>query len=101
METAPTTPTGPPAAQAHIYALWSRMLWDETKDWPVRARLGQDALRWYKTAHAGDVLSVRLTFLSKQTIADDRGILIAQHDMLNQNGELVMSLMTRTLMARV
>jgi hypothetical protein len=37
---------GPAAAQADVYALWSRMLWHETKDWPVLARLGQDALRW-------------------------------------------------------
>lgn len=91
---------GPPAAQAHVYALWSRMLWEETQNWPVLARLGQDALRWYKTAHAGDHLSVRLTFVSKQQLGDDRGILIAEHDVLNQHGELVMSLMTRTLMAR-
>jgi hypothetical protein len=93
-------PAAQPAAQAHVYALWSRMLWDETKDWPVLSRLGQDALRWYKTAHAGDLLSVRLTFMSKQPIGDDRGILITQHDVLNQSGELVMSLMTRTVMAR-
>jgi acyl dehydratase len=89
-----------PAAQAHVYALWSRMLWEETKDWPVLARLGQDALRWYKTAQAGDVLSVRLEFLSKQPVAADRGIVITQHEVLNQKGELVMALMTRTVMAR-
>ncbi|MBI1186851.1 MAG: hypothetical protein GC206_05880 [Alphaproteobacteria bacterium] len=89
-----------PAAQAHVYALWSRMLWEETKDWPVLARLGQDALRWYKTAQAGDVLSIRLEFLSKQPVAEDRGIIITQHEVLNQRGELVMALMTRTVMAR-
>ncbi len=90
----------PPASQAHIYALWSRMLWDETKDWPVLARLGQDAMRWYKTAQAGDTLSVRLTYLSKQPVGPDRGILISQHDVLNQHGELVMALMNRTVIAR-
>jgi hypothetical protein len=90
----------PPAAQAHIYALWSRMLWDDTKDWPVLARLGQDALRWYKTAHAGDVLSVRLTFMAKDPVSHDRGILIANHEVLNQHGELIMALMTRTVMGR-
>lgn len=93
-------PHSPPAPQAHVYALWSRMLWDETKDWPVLSRLGQDALRWYKTAHAGDTLTIRLTFVSKQPIGEDRGILIAQHDVLNQEGELVMSLMTRTMVGR-
>jgi acyl dehydratase len=43
---------------------------------------------------------VRLTFVSKQPVADDRGILIASHEVLNQQGELVMALMTRTVMAR-
>ena len=93
--------TSPPAAQAHVFALWSRMLWEETKDWPVLARLGQDAVRWYKTAHAGDVLTMKITFMSKQPINDTRGILITQHDVLNQSGELVMTLMTRTVMSRV
>ncbi len=92
--------SSPPAAQAHVYALWSRMLWEETRDWPVIARLGQDALRWYKTAHAGDVLGVRLTFVSKQPVSGERGIVIASHEVLNQDGELVMALMTRTVMAR-
>jgi len=90
-----------PASQAHVFALWSRMLWEETKEWPVLARLGQDALRWYKTAHAGDVLSVRLEFVSKQPVGADRGILIANHEVINQKGELVMALMTRSVMARV
>lgn len=93
-------PNGP-AAQAHVFALWSRMLWEETRDWPVLARLGQDALRWYRTARAGDVLSMRVTFVSKQPVTDSRGILIASHEVVNQNGELVMALMTRTVMARI
>ncbi|MGE0829781.1 MAG: acyl dehydratase [Hyphomonadaceae bacterium] len=91
---------GAPAAQAHVFAIWSRLLWEETREWPVLARLGQDALRWYKAAYAGDVLTMRLEFVSKQPVAPDRGILIASHEVLNQNGELVMALMTRTVMAR-
>jgi acyl dehydratase len=91
---------GPPAAQAHIYAIWSRLLWEECRDWPILTRLGQDALRWYKTAHAGDVLSVRLTFMSRDDLAADRGMIVVQHDVLNQHGELVMSLLTRTVMAK-
>lgn len=91
---------GAPAAQAHVYALWARMVWEETKDWPVLARMGQDALRWYKAAHAGDVLSMRLTFLSKTEIDDERGMVLAQHEVLDQTGALVMTLMTRTSMAR-
>jgi acyl dehydratase len=88
------------AAQAHVYAVWSRLLWDETKDWPVLARLGQDALRWYRPAEPGDVLQLKVTFVGKQPVNEARGILIASHELVNQNGELVMALMTRTVMAR-
>jgi acyl dehydratase len=88
------------AAQAHVYAVWSALLWEETKDWPVLARLGQDALRWYRTAEAGDVLQLKVTFVGKQPVSEERGILIASHEIVNQKGELVMALMTRTVMAR-
>jgi acyl dehydratase len=88
------------AAQAHVYAVWSALLWDETKDWPVLARLGQDALRWYRAVEAGDVVQLKVTFVGKQPVSDARGILIASHELVNQNGELVMALMTRTVMAR-
>ncbi len=91
---------GQPAAQGHVFALWSRMVFEETKDWPILARLGQDALRWYRTAQAGDVLSVKLTFLTKEPVNDQRGIIIVNHDVLNQNGDLVMSLLTRSVYAR-
>ena len=88
---------GPAAPQALLYGLWTRMLLEETGNWPVRARLGQDALRWYRTAHAGDRLSVKLTFVAKDDVAPDHGLLIAQHEVMNENGELVFSIMTRTL----
>lgn len=88
------------AAQGHVYAIWTRLVWEQTKDWPVLARLGQDALRWYGAARAGDTLSVRLTMTAKQLTGEDKGILFAQHEVLNQAGKLVLSLMTRTVLAR-
>jgi hypothetical protein len=88
------------AAQAHVYAIWSALLWAETREWPVLARLGQDALRWYRAAQAGDELALRITFVGKQPVNDQRGILISSHELVNQRGELVMALMTRTVLAR-
>ena len=88
----------PAAPQALVYALWSRLLYDETDPWPIRARLGQDALRWFGTAHAGDTLSIRLTFVAKDDVAKDHGLVITSHDVTRQDGGLVLSLMTRTLM---
>lgn len=91
---------GEAAAQAHVYALWSRMLYEFTFDWPIVARIAQDQLRWYKTARVGDTLSVRITFLTKDPIDSTKGVVITQHDVLNQHGELVMALLTRTAIER-
>lgn len=88
------------APQALVYAIWTRLIWEETRDWPVTARFGQDALRWIARAQDGDVLSVRLTIKAKQIQNDARGMLFAQHEVMNQHGALVLSLMTRTELAR-
>ncbi len=88
------------APQALVYAIWTRLIWQETQDWPVTARFGQDALRWIAWAHAGDVLSVRMTIKAKQILNDQRGMLFAQHEVMNQHGTLVLSLMTRTELIR-
>lgn len=88
------------AAQAHVYALWSRMLYEFTRDWPVLARIGQDQLRWYKSARAGDRLTVRITIMTAAPLDERRGLVLTQHDVLNQEGELVMALLTRTVLAR-
>ncbi len=89
------------AAQAHIYALWSRMLFEFTEDWPIIARIGQDQLRWYKTAYSGDVLSVRMTILAKERAHPQGGVIVTQHEVLNHDGELVMSLLSRAVLARL
>jgi acyl dehydratase len=89
---------GPAAPQALVYGLWTRMVYEETQGWPVRARLGQDALRWYATAHAGDVLTVHMTVVAVEDIATDHGLLIAEHEVRNADEMPVLSLMTRTLM---
>jgi len=91
---------GASAAQAHVYALWSRMLYEFTFDWPIVARIAQDQLRWYKTARVGDTLSVRITFLTKDPVDATKGVVVTQHDVLNQHGELVMALLTRTAVER-
>jgi acyl dehydratase len=91
---------GPRTAEAHVYALWRRMLWEETRDWPVLQRLGQDALRFYRTVYAGEELTVRLSFLAVEDRSDHEGVLIASHEVLDREGLLVMSVMTRTLMAK-
>jgi acyl dehydratase len=76
------------------------MLWEETRNWPVVQRLGQDALRYYKASYAGEELTVRLCFLATEDRSDTEGVLTASHEVLDQDGLLVMSVMTRTVMAK-
>lgn len=90
----------PPAAQAHLYAVWTRLLFDKTRDWPVISRLEQDAVRYFRPVYAGDRIRLQIRFVAKEEIDDDRGLLIAQHDLLDENEEIVMSIMTRTMMKR-
>ncbi|MCU0882915.1 MAG: hypothetical protein MUF14_09640 [Hyphomonadaceae bacterium] len=91
---------GPRAAESHIYALWRRMLFDETREWPILQRLGQDALRYYRAVYAGDELTVRLAFLATEDRNDREGVLVASHEVMDVDGLLVMSVMTRTLLAK-
>lgn len=88
------------APQGLVFALWTRLVWEETRSWPILAHLGQDAVRWYGGVAAGDRLSVRLSMTGKESTAADRGLLFAQHEVTNQRGDLVLSLMTRTILAR-
>lgn len=91
---------GPRAAESHVYAVWRKMLFDETRTWPVVKRLAQDNLRYYRACYAGDQLHVRLTFLSAEDRCDEEGVLVAQHEILDNDDLLVMSVITRTLLAK-
>lgn len=91
---------GPRAAESHIYALWRRMLFDETRTWPIIRRLSQDNLHYYRACYAGDRLHVRLTFNSIENRNDEEGVLIASHEILDADDLLVMSVFTKTLMAK-
>ena len=91
---------GPRAAESHVYALWRKMLYDETRTWPIVQRQAQDALRYYKPVFAGDVLNVKLTFVATEDHAPDKGVLISSQEVLDQDGLIVMSLLTRMILAK-
>ncbi|KAF0115449.1 MAG: hypothetical protein FD163_1561 [Hyphomonadaceae bacterium] len=90
---------GPRAAESHIYAIWRKMLFDETRTWPIIKRMTQDNLRFYKACYAGDKLSVMLNFLTVEDRGQD-GVLTANHEIIDQDGLLVMGVLTRTSMAK-
>ena len=64
------------------------------------ARLGVYALRWARNPPAGESLRGRMTVMGKDPVGDGKGIIIAQHDLLDEAGRLVFSCLTRSVFAR-
>jgi hypothetical protein len=88
------------APDAFLYALWSRMDAEAAASWPQTKRLAVDALRWTRNPPAGELMRGRMTVLGKDPVGDDKGIVIAQHDLLDEAGRLVFSCLTRSVFAR-
>ena len=63
---------------------------------------GLEALRWRKPVRPSDELRLRLSIVSKEPSPKhpDRGIVDAEHELLNQKNELVMSFRIRIMIAR-
>ena len=88
------------APDAYIYAVWSRLDREASAGWPQTKRLAVDALRWARNPPAGELLRGRMTILGKDPVGDDKGIVIAQHDLLDEAGRLVFSCLTRSVFRR-
>jgi len=88
------------APDAVVYPLWSRLEEHASADWPQTKRLGVDALRWARNPPVGELLRGRMTVMGKDPVGEDKGIIIAQHDLLDEAGRLVFSCLTRSVFAR-
>ena len=97
---APGWPAERGAPDAMVYALWTRLDTVSALGWPQTKRLGVDALRWARNPPAGEVLRGRMTVMGKDPVGDGKGIIIAQHDLLDEAGRLVFSCLTRSVFAR-
>lgn len=87
------------APDAMIYALWAKLDLETSALWPQTKRLAVDALRWARNPPAGELLRGRMTVLGKDPVGEDKGIVIAQHDLLDEAGRLVFSCLTRSVFA--
>ena len=88
------------APDAMVFALWSRLDAAASVDWPQTKRVGVDALRWARNPPAGELLRGRMTVMGKDPVGDAKGLVIAQHDLLDEAGRLVFSCLTRSVFAR-
>ena len=97
---APGWPLERGAPDAMVFAIWARLDALAADDWRQTKRLGVDALRWMRNPPAGELLRCRMTVMAKDPVGDDKGIVIAQHDLLDEAGRLVFSCLTRSVFAR-
>ncbi|WP_309642953.1 acyl dehydratase [Phenylobacterium sp.] len=97
---APGWPAERGAPDAMVYAIWCRLDSTSAMAWPQTKRLGVDALRWARNPPAGELLRGRMTVMGKDPVGDGKGIVIAQHDLLDEAGRLVFSCLTRSVFAR-
>ena len=88
------------APDAMVYAIWAKLDAVAQTDWPQTKRLGVDALRWVRNPPAGELLRGRMTIMAKDPVGEGKGIVIAQHDLLDEAGRLVFSCLTRSVWSR-
>lgn len=88
------------APDAMVYAIWSRLELDAAKEQPAGKRLAVDALRWVRNPPIGELLRGRMTIMGLDPVGENRGVVIAQHDLLDEAGRLVFSCLTRSVVGR-
>lgn len=97
---APSWDTDRGAPDAMVYAIWAKLDQEASAAWPQTKRLGVDALRWVRNPPPGELLRGRMTIMGKDAVGEGKGIVIAQHDLLDEAGRLVFSCLTRSVFAR-
>ena len=84
---------------ALVYVVWAKLDGQASANWPQTKRVATDALRYARNPSAGELLRGRMTILGKDPVGDAKGIVLAQHDLLDEAGRLVFSCLTRSVFA--
>ena len=83
-----------------VFAIWSRLTAERAAMLAQTKLLAVDALRFARNPPPGELLRGRMTVMGKDPVGDEKGIVIAQHDLLDEAGRLIFSCLTRALLAR-
>jgi hypothetical protein len=97
---APAWPLERGAPDAMVFAIWDHLADRAAAGPPPAKRVGVDALRWFRNPPAGEVLRGRMTIRGKDAVGETKGIVIAQHDLLDEAGRLVFSCLARSVHPR-
>ena len=88
------------APDAMTYALWNRLFNDKSAGWAQSKVLAVDGLRFMRNPPPGELMRGRMTVMGKDPVGDEKGIVIAQHDLLDEAGRLIFSCLTRAVFVR-
>jgi acyl dehydratase len=77
-----------------------RLATEKAAGWAQTKVLAVDGLRFMRNPPAGELLRARMTVMGKDPVGDEKGIVIAQHDLLDEGGRLVFSCLTRAVFVR-
>lgn len=94
---APTWDIANGVPDAMVYAVWSKLDMEAAADWPQTKRLAVDALRWTRNPPVGELVRGRMTILGKDPVGESKGLVMAQHDLIDEAGRLVFSCLTRSV----
>jgi acyl dehydratase len=96
---APTWDIANGAPDAMVYSVWAKLDMESAGEWPQTKRLAVDALRWTRNPPVGELLRGRMTILGKDPVGESKGLVMAQHDLIDEAGRLVFSCLTRSVFA--
>ncbi len=90
------------ASGTHTLSLWNELRFEAEAGLDELAGVGLDEVRYPRPVRPGDRLSLRAECIAKQLSQSkpDRGTLTFRHEISNQNGEFVLSLLVQTIVAR-
>jgi acyl dehydratase len=71
-----------------------------TGEWASTGALGVGDLRWHAPVHPGDTLSVRTEVIEKEPRDEKTGVVRHEKEVLNQDGDVVMSMEPLVLFER-
>ena len=94
--------TARPTPWAGLHAVWCAAPRPMRRS-PCRMRnaCAVDALRWVPQSAAGRTdAAVCMTIMGKDPVGESKGVVIAQHDLLDEAGRLVFSCLTRSVVGR-
>ena len=79
------------ASGAHTFAVWARLYWELTPGWATQAGTHMRNMRLLRPVRPGDVLTLKLTILSKRPhpLRPEFGFVDSRHELLNQSGQPV------------